>query len=97
MTVMIYHSLKARKAQQSRYLSRNNVDSGSGHEAAHCRGRNELYDPPQTKKTDAKDDEATYECDRRCYLWAVPFTGVRVVDVFNDLRDCERHNGHRTN
>jgi hypothetical protein len=91
------YSLKACDSHEPGHLTYGDIDGRSCHETADCRERNELYDPANPKQANPEDNKSTDECNSCCNLRTFPFIRMRTLDVFDDLRNCERHNCHRAN
>ena len=72
-------------------MTGDNIECGSRYEAGDSGQRDELYYPAEAEQSNAEDNEAANECYFGGDLWARPSLGVLVVDVFDNLRDLERH------
>lgn len=89
------NSLKSRDSHQPWDLSSGDTDSRTGHKATDSGGGDEFHEPPEPEQTNPKDDEATNKSECRCNLWSFPLIRVGCLNMFDDLGDCERHNGDR--
>lgn len=83
--------LKAGETHEPWHLPGDNVDSRACHETADGGRWDELDYPSKTQQADAKHNESTEECDSRCYFGSCPHSGVRSIDMFDDLRYRKRH------
>lgn len=69
---------------------------GTGHNV-HTWGRDKFNEPSNAEESNAEHDEAADERDGRRNQLRCPLARVSVIDVPDDLRHSERHDGNRAN
>lgn len=90
------HVLETRYTHQARNLTCYNIDRGASHKAADSGGWDELNDPSKPEDTNAEDDDAADERNGGSDRRTVPFAWMCVLNVFDDLGGCQRHDSYRT-
>jgi hypothetical protein len=80
-------------------LAGDNTECGARYEAGDSGQRDELDYPAEAEQSNGEEGKAANECYFGGDLWARPSVGILFIDVFDNLRDLERHdrdgaNGH---
>lgn len=78
-------------------MTSDDADRTASHEAADCGRRNELDNAADSEQTDGKYNETTDEGKRNCDFGAGVNVRVGFLDVFDNVRDLERHDCDRAN